>query len=110
MRLLLLSLIMAALLQLTTALSCVRCTEEMKHKCAERNAALQCEDRYSPPCSGYCGCEACSQGLGQECGGLWGFDGQCQKHLKCQPPQDLGRYMWGYTGTCQKKREPGSGY
>jgi len=110
MRLLLLSLMMAVLLHLTTALSCIECTDEDRHECAKRNAALKCQDRYKPPCSGYCDCEACSKGLGQECGGPWGVDGQCQKHLKCQPANDLGRYMWGYTGTCQKKRQPGSGY
>ena len=110
MRLLLLSLTIAVLLHLTAALSCIECTDEDRHECAKMNAALRCKDRYKPPCSGYCDCEACSKGLGQECGGPWGVAGQCQKHLKCQPPNDLGRYMWGYTGTCQKKRQPGSGY
>jgi len=115
MRLLLLSLMMAAMLHLTTALSCVPCTPKRRRECATENAALQCKDRYSPPCSGYCGCEACSKGLGQECGGPWGLDGQCRKHLKCQPPPDLGHDTFtdtgfGYTGTCQYKWQPTTYY
>jgi len=106
MRLLLLSLTMAVLLQLTTALRCQRPSEKLKQECIVKNAALNCTDRYKPPCFFSGGCEACSKGVDEACGGPWGIRGQCQKKprkLTCQLPGGQGPYTSGShaTGTCQ---------
>ena len=102
---------MAALLTLTTALSCWECTPEDIAKCKpEEPKWYQClgKGRQTLPCA--C-CKSCLNGPGEPCGGFWGFEGKCASHLYCKPNRDqqLGRYAYFVEGTCVYKNENDSG-
>jgi len=55
-----------------------------------------------------CGCcDECAKAVGQSCGGMWGFGGNCADGLTCYKPAVAGDwYAWDEKyGICCSKRE-----
>ncbi len=54
-------------------------------------------------------CQTCAKGLGEECGGTYGINGECMHGLRCSADRKIYSDGGNVTGICSKAGECNSG-